>query len=420
MSLQWTGLLQCVSGTAAVTLLLRFVFGYVPRARRPALWTAVCAAAVVQAGMLILSRGDPDTADLLQEAMNLICALAFPYIALRFRRRRTFFLFGLVCCATEDYLVSFVPARLENAAYICVDALLCLLTLWMRKTKKTAPPDFLECLPVWIYMTVFAAEWSAFYSGMLTRDTSYYASVSTALKLLAFVLVGGSAVLIARRFLAAQRAEQEAREQLAAQLRHYEQLVEKNRDIRVFRHDYMNNLLSIGAILDAGETEDARAYVRHLQGDAESTAYTYTTGNYLADAILADKDASAERNAIRITFTGTVPEKGIDNTDLCTVLCNLIDNAIRGCTPCAPCTVELDGRESADRWLLTVKNPVVEKVDVRGGTIRTSKADKENHGLGLANVRRAAEKYRGYLELDCSDRCFTAEVGWILNTEENK
>lgn len=420
MILHWIGLLQCLSGTAAVTLLLRYVFDYARKERRTAFWIALFIAAAVEAGVLLWSGTDPDTADLVQEALDLVCSLAFPYLLLRHRRKSTFLLFSLVCSATADYLVFFIPARLKDAAYVCIDVSLCLFALRMHHAKKAAPPDFLEDLPVWIYTTVFVAEWSAYYSGMLSRDASYYVGVSTALKLLSFVLVGGSIVLIVRRFLASQRAEQEARERLAAQLRHYEQLVEKNRGVRAFRHDYMNNLLSLGAILDAGETEDARAYVRRLQGDAECTAYTYTTGNYLADAILADKDAAAERKEIRITFTGTVPEKGIANPDLCTVLCNLLDNAIRGCAPCAPCAVELDGRETADRWLLTVKNPVLQKVDVRGGTIRTSKADRENHGLGLANVRRTAEKYHGYLELDCSDCCFTAEVGWILNTEEIK
>lgn len=61
-----------------------------------------------------------------------------------------------------------------------------------------------------------------------------------------------------------------------------------------------------------------------------------------------------------------------------------------------------------------------QKVVIRSGTIQTSKADAENHGIGIANVRRAAEKYHGYLDLECDDHCFTAEVGLMLNTEERK
>ena len=105
---------------------------------------------------------------------------------------------------------------------------------------------------------------------------------------------------------------------------------------------------------------------------------------------------------------------------MCTILCNLLDNAIRGSSLCAPCVIEIVGQEASDRWLFTVKNPVAQKVIIRGGMIPTSKKDFEKHGLGLANVRRAVEKYNGYLELSCDDHCFTAEVGLMLNTEVKK
>ena len=414
------GLLQCISSAAAVTLLLRCVFGYARAKRYTAFGITLCIAAVSEAAVLFFARRGADAASYLQDVMILACTIAFPYTLLRHGRKSTFFLFGLIYGATADYIAVLIPVRCTGVVYVIIDVFVCLFALWMRKSGKQAPPDFLEHLPVWSYITVFVAEWSAYYSWMLSRDASYFESISAVLKLLSLILTGAGAALIVRRFLAAKRAAQEADERLAAQLRHYEELVEKNRSVRAFRHDYVNNLLSIGAILDAGETEQAREYVRQLQGGLHGTAYTYTTGNYLADAILSDKDAAAESKSIRIAFTGTVPEKGVGNPDVCTILCNLLDNAIRGSEPCAPCTIELEGRESADRWLLTVKNPVAQKVVIRGGTIRTSKADRENHGIGLANVRRAAEKYNGYTELQCDDRCFTAEIGLMLNTEEIK
>ena len=420
MILHWIGLLQCVSGVTAVMLLLRCVFGYALKERRSAFRIALCAAAAAETGMLFLQRAEPDTADLLQEALILVCTVVFPYTLLRCGRRRTFLLFGLAYCATVDYIVAIVPAAYEDAAYVLIDALVCLLAVVLYKTDKKAPPGFLEQVPVWIYFAVFTADLSTFYSGMLNRDASYYVGVLIALRVLSQVLLCASILAIVRRILASQYAARTAAEQLAVQLRHYEQLVEKNRSVRAFRHDYENNLLSLGAILDAGQIDDAREYVRQLQSDVHSAGYGFATGSYLADAILSDKAAAAAEQGVQITFIGTVPERGIVNPDLCTILCNLLDNAVRGSLPCAPCTVDLDGRETADRWLLTVRNPVAQKVVIRAGAIRTSKADGENHGIGLANVRHAAEKYQGYLELQCDDHCFTAEVGLMLNTEETK
>lgn len=415
--MHWIGLLQCVTAATAVTLTLHRVFGYAWKRGRRTVWIALLIAAAAGAGVMLSSRAEPDAADLIREALILVCAIVFPYALLRFNRKRTFLLFGLAYCATTDYIVSVIPTAHTAFAYILLDVLIGVSALIACKANRKAPPGFPDQVSVWIYIAVFTADLSAYYGGMLHQDTTYYAGVSVALKAVSLVLICISILLLVRRYLAIQRAERTALEQLAMQLRHYDDLVEKNRRVRALRHDYENNLLSIGAILDAGQTEDARDYVRRLQGEVHAAAYTYATGNYFADAILSDKASAAEEKGIRISFGGTVPEKGIANPDLCTILCNLLDNAVQGSVLCAPCAVDLDGRETADRWLLQVKNPVAHKVDVRGGVIRTSKADKENHGLGLANVRRAAERYDGYLELKCDDHCFTAEVGLMLKSE---
>lgn len=418
--MRWIGLLQCISGVTAVVLVLRCMFGYTPKKRCPTFPVALCLAAAAETGILLLSRRDTQTADLLQEVLTLACSVAFPYTLLRCSRKRTFLLFAVTYCATIDYIVSLIPTRHIGAVYILIDVLACLPAVIVFLSDRKAPSDFLDEVPVWVFIAVSAADLSAYYSGMLHRDASYSAGVSVALKVIALVLICVSIFVIARRYLALQRAERTAEKQLAMQLRHYEELVEKNRSVRAFRHDYENNLLSLGAILDSGNTQEARDYVQTLQRDVHAAGYAFTTGNYLADAILSDKAEAAKEKGIQITAAGTVPQKGIANPDLCTILCNLLDNAIRGSEPCAPCTVELDGQETADRWLLTIKNPVVQKVAIRGGKIRTSKADAENHGIGIANVRHTAEKYNGYLDLGCDDHRFTAEVGMMLNTEERK
>ncbi len=413
-------MLQHITGVTAVVLLLRCVFGYAPKKRGPAVWMALFAAAAAQAGVLLLSRARPDAAADLQEALIFAGAVAAPYLLLRGRRKRTFFLFGLAYCATTDYIAALAPARYAGAVGVLVDAAAGLLAFLVCKAGRKAPPDFPDQVPVWVYITVFVADLSAYYSGMLPQDASYFAEVSAVLKALSLLLIGGSIGWLVRRYLQAQRAEQFAAKQLALQLRHYEELVEKSRLARSLRHDYENNLLSLGVILDAGQTQQARDYVRQLQGEVHAASFSAVTGNWFADAILAEKKAAAAEKSIELSFCGTVPAGGIADPDLCTILCNLLDNAISGCSACAPCTVELEGREAPDRWLLTVKNPVAQKVIIRGGTVPTSKTDAKNHGFGLANVRRAAEKYNGYLELNCSDHCFAAEVGLMLNTEESK
>ena len=236
----------------------------------------------------------------MQEAPIFAGAVAAPYLLLRGRRKRTFFLFGLAYCATTDYIAALAPARYAGAVGVLVDAAAGLLAFLVCKAGRKAPPDFPDQVPVWVYITVFVADLSAYYSGMLPQDASYSAEVSAVLKALSLLLIGGSIGWLVRRYLQAQCAEQFAAKQLALQLRHYEELVEKSRLARSLRHDYENNLLSLGVILDAGQTQQARDYVRQLQGEVHAASFSAVTGNWFADAILAEKGVSVTRR----TFPG--------------------------------------------------------------------------------------------------------------------
>ena len=40
----------------------------------------------------------------------------------------------------------------------------------------------------------------------------------------------------------------------------------------------------------------------------------------------------------------------------------------------------------------------------------TTKADSENHGFGLLNIKNTAEKYGGGIDIDCKDGEFTLTV----------
>ena len=419
--MQYIAWMQCPVGVCAEILMLHFVFGYAWKKKRTWFWSVLGVAVPIQLALVLFSGQDAQTADLLQETFTLLCSVVFPYTVLQRKRKRTFFLFSVVYCATIDYIVFLIPTDRQSAAYLLTETLVIgwILLFW-KVWGIRAPSDFLEQIPAWLYMVIFTADLNAYYGGMLNRDTSYYAQVSAVLRIVSFAMMAFGVVYIVHRYLSVRLAEQQANQQIAAQLRFYEEYAEKNRAVRAFRHDYENNLISLGVFLQAGQLADAQAYVQKLQGDVQSTANAFTTGNYLADAILSQKAALAAERKIEIDFSGTVPKSGIDHTDLCTILCNLLDNAIRAAEPSAPCRVELVGRETADRWKLTVRNPVKQRVPIRGGSIRTSKADRENHGIGLANVKRSAENYGGYLELQCDDRYFTAEVGMMLNMEEKR
>ena len=280
--------------------------------------------------------------------------------------------------------------------------------------RVTAQPDFLENISPVIYIVIFFADYSAYYKVMLTKDSTYYTEISNALTFLSSTLIVICFGYVFFRYTKATFKQRESDIILDAEIRRYDEMTKKNRDIRAFRHDYQNNLFSIKAFIKDGRIDEAEKYIDEISSSLSRTSGGPITGNYLADAIISEKSANAKDVNVSIKFSGSIPSEGIGNYDLCTILANLIDNAIRAAAEVSPCTVNIDSCKKNGGVVIKISNPIKEKVTIKNSTIQSTKRDRENHGFGLQNVKKAVQKYDGYVELSCDD-FFIVEVGLMLH-----
>ena len=102
--------------------------------------------------------------------------------------------------------------------------------------------------------------------------------------------------------------------------------------------------------------------------------------------------------------------------DLCSLLMNLLDNALEGAAKVGPgAFVRL--RIQVNQGFLTVQceNRFDGAVQTDGrGSLRSTKADPDAHGFGLAQMRAVAEKYGSVLDLCWTDTVFTVRTALKL------
>ncbi len=148
-----------------------------------------------------------------------------------------------------------------------------------------------------------------------------------------------------------------------------------------------------------------------VDGDAE--------GVFVVVTVKFGKAVTAAEDAIALTFDGAIPGEGIANEDLCTILANLLDNAIEACRK-LPATAErrirVKGAGLNDTFLLHVENPTM----LTAVPAKTTKRDSRNHGIGLRNVTRVAKSYDGSVSCNVDNGVFSADVRLCLQqkTEE--
>ena len=195
--------------------------------------------------------------------------------------------------------------------------------------------------------------------------------------------------------------------QVATQISHYEKLEKLNSDMRTFRHDYINHLSSINTLIGEGCYSDAQNYIDKLTESTHRNEAIFHTGNRLADAILTDKSDSCKDFA-DIEFDGCITDK-IENSDICIILANALDNAVEACKKCPERgKISIAAQIRQGYWTMTMRNPTV-SADSEG-IMKTSKEDEKNHGFGLLSIEQAVKKYDGTMAVSIKNGVFEMAV----------
>ena len=219
---------------------------------------------------------------------------------------------------------------------------------------------------------------------------------ATPLMVFYFVMLTASVLfgIYLLRMMRTASAEQARADRMALQVKlaneHFGRLQVQYEQYRKLRHDYYNHINVIRNITD---TEKREAYIDELTHKIEDRNGIAFCSNAALDALLFNEKAQADAAGVKITYKiGDLSEVKIPDLDICTVLSNLLDNAVRGASECeSERFVELVMTVSAGQLVIRVTNSAVAPKE----DLSTTKKDKDKHGLGLSIVRETAEKYHG-------------------------
>lgn len=203
--------------------------------------------------------------------------------------------------------------------------------------------------------------------------------------------------------------------QVSAQIAHYEKLEKLSSDMRTFRHDYINHLSSISALIAEGFYDDAQGYIDRLTESTHRNETIFRTGNRLADAILTDKSENCKAFA-DIVFDGCITDK-IGNSDICIILANALDNAAEACKSCPERgRISIESQVRQGYWKMVMRNPTVGANSE--GIMKTSKEDERNHGFGLLSIEQAVKRYDGTMSVLIKNGVFELAVVLKLPMEK--
>ena len=197
------------------------------------------------------------------------------------------------------------------------------------------------------------------------------------------------------------------------QTEQYKMAMNKERELRRFRHDYNAHMTAISGLLANGEYDKLQEYIKSM-GYFKEKFNLVNSGNIITDAVFNQYKELCDKDNIGFEISGKLPENfNMAETDLCVLLSNLISNAYEAALKSEKerRIVSVEIRNSDDDIFIDVSNSVNGEVVFKNGLPVTDKPDRKNHGFGVENILEVVERNGGYVEWKQLDKGrFTAEI----------
>ena len=195
--------------------------------------------------------------------------------------------------------------------------------------------------------------------------------------------------------------------------REMEELQDIYGDIRGLRHDLRSHIANLAAYVRKNaaspeRNEEMEGYLCRMADTVARLDFADRTGNPITDIILHQARQQAKKKGIAFSADFRYPqEQGLDVYDVSIILGNALQNALEACERMeGDRGIAIRSYRKGSLFFLEVENDFAGELhwQPEDHLPATTKPERRLHGIGLANIRRAAQKYRGDIDIQIAER----------------
>ena len=188
------------------------------------------------------------------------------------------------------------------------------------------------------------------------------------------------------------------------------------RQVSLIRHEVSNQLSTLAALLEKGETDRARALLEEVSATLPAPADEICSGNTVSDAVLNQKVAQARAQGVAVTHDVCMDgAMTIRDSDLSALLSNLLNNALEASARISDPAIDIRIYPAKGYLCISIRNRADVDALRKNPHLKTTKAHPEAHGLGLEVVREIAQRYHGMVDFTTEDQFFVAQAMLMLD-----
>lgn len=195
-----------------------------------------------------------------------------------------------------------------------------------------------------------------------------------------------------------------------------EVITQSEEKVKALRHDMKHHMNEIKLLANKYDVIEIQNYIDHMAAFIHNQNEIVASGNVEIDSVLNYMLQRARAELKTVTSKVVLPESITHYFDINVLMGNLLENAIEA------------ARQTEEKYLcvsmvlkkgvlkVKIENsfPVDDNVNMKmeddRGLWKTTKKEKEQHGIGLKNVRKIVELYDGIMETKVHDSIFCVNL----------
>ena len=204
------------------------------------------------------------------------------------------------------------------------------------------------------------------------------------------------------------------------QYRYYEKINDLQHEMMKYRHDFKNALATAYALCDNMATvNEGKNMLDELSRKNDENKPPFFCANPIANTILWDKSKIATEKGIRFEADASLGENaGVDGVDICCLIVNMLDNAIRGAgNSDGDKKIEVKIKEENERIYISVSNSA-DMPDFETSDKLPSTKKQKNHGYGTEIIKSIVQKYDGEVLFGCKQKVFNCALSIRKDKDE--
>ena len=207
-------------------------------------------------------------------------------------------------------------------------------------------------------------------------------------------------------------------DQLHLQKNYYKALSDNVEKVRKARHDLKYHISAITWFVENEELDELKKYLDEYQSTYKINSSIPYTGSSAIDGIIYHYMEIAGEKGIRFEINCSFNDLKINDVDLCTLLGNVLENALTANENLKGDKFITIYSENDDYQFVLIVDNSFDGIILRKNGKIISKKNNEECGMGISSMESICKKYNGYCTFEAHNNVFHSS--FILSNGINK